>query len=121
MTDFKTGSPWASPCDEVDLVDEVLSGTATEQNWQGMGHNAIQEWFQHLSGSKWNPTAAKPGYTIFKFDFEASTNQPASVGDAVWIEVRGTKRICFGPRKTTGSGCQKVHADDPEPDNSQFP
>lgn len=91
--------------------------TGTEQNWQGQGHEALGEWFAAMSEGKLKPLAAKPDYTIFKFDFLADTTQGASVGDAVWVEVRGTKRFCFGPMKTTGSACQTHRADDPKPVN----
>ena len=100
----------------VDAGKEV-SSTASDQNWQGGGHGALQEWFEKLSGNNWRPLQGKTDFTIFKFDFEMRT-EAAGVGDAVWVEVRGTKRYCFGPVKTTGAGCAVTRADDPAPNNN---
>ncbi|KAH8895966.1 hypothetical protein GQ53DRAFT_854268 [Thozetella sp. PMI_491] len=110
---------YCNQCNEVDLVSEILPATFTEQNWQGLGHDALQQWFKHLSGSKWSPLSAKRDFTIFKFDFEMRT-EAATVGDAVWVEVRGTKRYCYGPLRTTGNNCAETRADDPAPNNDDL-
>lgn len=121
------GAPWASVCNEVDVVgpnpDNVVAATDTEQNWQGKGHDALRQWFQHMSPGKWAPFTGKQNYTIFKFDFERSTTVPDNVGDAVWVEVRGVKRYCFGPAPTGRDNCYPDHDadDDAATLNAAFP
>lgn len=70
-----------------------------------------------MAQGKLTPFSPKPDYTIFKFDYLADTTQGATVGDAVWVEVRGKKRYCFGPKPSTGSDCQPTYPDDPAPVN----
>ncbi|EEY19830.1 hypothetical protein VDBG_05939 [Verticillium alfalfae VaMs.102] len=111
------GNGASTYCAPISAGCAASASTATEQDWQGDGHNALGRWFTAMAQGKLTPFSPKPDYTIFKFDYLADTTQGATVGDAVWVEVRGKKRYCFGPKPSTGSDCQPTYPDDPAPVN----